>query len=195
MQSVSQTLVTEESLTCLHVQLYHPDQSRQPLYNLLHINHPYKISAEDAIRIGRDGHMCSFVLNDTRVSRKQLSIQAYRRPGSQELRFTAQNMSQRGKILVNGHELGHLERTDLEEKALLRFGNYELLIWKEPGEAQDCFEVLFEKCKFSPSREMGIDLPCRIAVIDTGMINYQNVAPISQEPLESDENLATERAF
>lgn len=165
MQSVSQTMVTEESLTC-------------------------QISVKDAIRIGRDGHSCSFVLNDTRVSRKQLSIQAYRKTGRPELRFTVQNISQKGKILVNGHELSHLERTDLEEKSLLRFGKYELMIWWEPGEAQDCFEVLFEKLNLSPSREMGIDLPCRMAVIDTGMINYQNVEPVSQEPLESDETLS-----
>ncbi|GAA6109552.1 TRAF-interacting protein with FHA domain-containing protein A [Tachysurus ichikawai] len=189
MQSVSQTMVTEENLTCLHVQMYHPDQSVQPLYSLLRMNQPYKINGEDPIRIGRDGQSCSFVLNDTRVSRKQLSIQAYRKPGSVDLRFTVQNMSLKGKIIVNGHELGHLERTDLEEKALLRFGRYELLIWKESGEAQDSFEVLFEKLNVSPSREMGIDSPCRIAVMDTGIRIHQNVEPLSPEPLESDENL------
>ncbi|MCI4377236.1 hypothetical protein PGIGA_G00201450 [Pangasianodon gigas] len=189
MLAVSQTMVTEESLTCLHVQLYHPDQSTQPLYSLLRMSQPYKISAEDPIRLGRDGQSCSFVLNDGRVSRKQLSIQAYRKAGSPDLRFSVQNMSQRGKIMVNGYELGHLEQADLEEKALLRFGKYELLIWKEPGEAQDSFEVLFEKLNVSPSREMGIDLPCRIAVMDTGVRNYQNGSPMSPEPLESDENL------
>lgn len=189
MQFVSQTMVTEESLTRLHVQLYHPDQFTQPLYSLLSVNQPYKICAEDPIRIGRDGQSCSFVLNDTRVSRKQLSFQAYRKPGGLDLCFTVQNISQKGKILVNGHELGHLERVDLEEKVLLRFGKYELLIWKEPGEAQDSFEVLFEKLNVSPSREIGVDLPCRIAVMDTGVRNYQNETPMSQEPLESDENL------
>lgn len=189
MLAVSQTMITEESLTCLHVQLYHPDQSMHPLYNLLRMNQSYKINAEDPIRLGRDGQSCSFVLNDSRVSRKQLSIQAYRKAGSPDLHFTVQNISQKGKILVNGSELGHLERADLEEKALLRFGKYELLIWQEPGEAQDSFEVLFERLNVSPSREMGIDLPCRTPVMDTGVINYQNGAPRSHEPLESDENL------
>lgn len=189
MLAVSQTMVTEESLTCLHVQLYHPDQSTHPLYSLLRLNQPYKVCADDPIRLGRDGQACSFVLNDTRVSRKQFSIQAYRKAGSPDLRFTVQNMSQKGKILVNGYELGHLERTDLEEKALLRFGKYELLIWQEHGEALESFEVLFEKLNVSPSREMGIDLPCRIAVMDTGLRNYQYGAPLSQEPLESDETV------
>lgn len=189
MLAVSQTMVTEENLTCLHVQLYHPDQSTHPLYSHLRLNQAYKISAEDPIRLGRDGQACTFALNDTRVSRKQFSIQAYRKPGSSDLRFTVQNMSLRGKVLVNGYELGHLERADLEEKALLRFGKYEVLIWQEHGEAQDSFEVLFEKLNVSPSREMGIDVPCRIAVMDTGLRNYQCGAPLSQEPLESDETL------
>ncbi|KAI5625876.1 TRAF-interacting protein with FHA domain-containing protein A [Silurus asotus] len=189
MQAVSQTITTEEYLTCLHIQLYHPDQSVYPLYSLLRLNQPQKIWAEDQIRLGRDGQVCSFLFNDTHVSRKQLSIQAYRKAGNPDLRFTVQNMSQKGKILVNGYELHHLERVDLEEKALLRFGKYELLIWQDPGEAQDSFEVLFEKLNVSPSREMGVDLPCTIAVMDTGLRSYQNGAPVSQEPLESDENL------
>lgn len=189
MLAVSQTLATEESLTCLHIQLYHPEQSTHPLYSLLCLNQPYKISAEEPVRLGRDGQVCSFVLNDTHVSRKQFSIQAYRKAGSPDLRFAVQNMSQKGKVLVNGYELGHLERADLEQKALLRFGKYELLIWQEHGEARDSFEVLLEKLNVSPTREMGIDLPCRIAVMDTGMRNYQNGGPMSQEPLESDETL------
>lgn len=189
MLAVSQTMVTEEILTCLHVQLYHPDHSTNPLYSLLRLNQPYKISAEDPVRLGRDGQACEFVLNDSRVSRKQFSVQAYHKAGSSNLHFAVQNMSQKGKILVNGYELGYLERADLEEKALLRFGKYEVLIWLEHGEAQDSFEVLFEKLNVSPSREMGIDLPCRVAVMDTGLRNYQNGAPLSQEPLESDETL------
>lgn len=189
MLAVSQTMVTEESLTCLHIQLYHPDQSTQPLFSFLRMKEPYKISVEDPIRLGRDGQSCSFVLNDTRVSRKQLSIQGYRKAGSPTLHFTVQNMSQRSKVMVNGYELGHLERADLQEKALLRFSKYELLIWQEPGEAQDRFEVLFEKLNVSPSREMGIDVPCRIAVMDTGVRNCQNGPPMIPEPLESDETL------
>ncbi|KAM9501146.1 TRAF-interacting protein with FHA domain-containing protein A [Clarias gariepinus] len=189
MLAVSQTMVTEETLACLHLQLYHPEQSRHPLYSLLRMNQPYKISTEDPIRLGRDGQSCSFVLNDTRVSRKLLSIQAYRKRGSPDLRFSVQNMSLKGKILVNGCELSYLERVDLEEKALLRFGKYELFIWHEPGEAQDSFEVLFEKLNVSPSREMGIDMPCRIPVMDTGVRNYQNEALMSPEPLESDETV------
>ncbi|XP_062849395.1 TRAF-interacting protein with FHA domain-containing protein A [Trichomycterus rosablanca] len=189
MLAVSQSMPTEEILTCLHIQLYHPDQAMQPLYSLLNLNYPYKISAEDPIRLGRDGQMCNFLLNDTHVSRKQVSFHAYRKAGSRDMRFSVQNMSQRGKVSVSGVELGHLERADLEDKALLRFGKYELLIWRDLGEAQECFEVVFEKLNIPPSREMGIDVPCRLAVMDTSVRNYQNGPPLSQEPLESDETL------
>ncbi|XP_076843418.1 TRAF-interacting protein with FHA domain-containing protein A [Brachyhypopomus gauderio] len=187
--SVSQTLTTEETLTCLHIELYHPDQGTQPLYSQLRLSQSLKISAEDTVMLGRDGQTCQFVLNDMRVSRKQISIHAYRKPGSAAMRFSVQNISQKGKVLVSGSELGYLERADLHDKALLRFGRYELLIWTDPGEAQDCFEVLFEKQNTSPSRDLGMDVPCTLAMVDTGMRNYQSGGPVSQEPLESDETL------
>ncbi|XP_072544894.1 TRAF-interacting protein with FHA domain-containing protein A [Salminus brasiliensis] len=187
--NVSQTMPTEETLACLHIQLYHPDQATQGIYSLLPLNRPYKLNAEDPVRLGRDGQMCSFVLNDARVSRKQISFHAYRKAGSTDLRFTVQNISQKGKVVVNGCELGYLERVDLEDKALLRFGRYELLVVREPGEAQDRFEVLFERQNIPPSREIGMGVPCRLAVMDTGVSNYQNGEPVSQEPLESDETL------
>lgn len=187
--SVSQTMPTEEAPTCLHIRLYNPDQAIQPLYSLLRLDHPHKMSAEDSVRLGRDSQFCPFVLNDCRVSRKQISFHPYRKAGSTDMCFTVQNMSQKGKVMVNGCELGHLERADLEDKALLRFGKYELLIYTEPGEAKDAFEVLFEKQNIPPSQEMAIDVPCRFPVIDTGVSIYHNGGPVSQEPLESDETL------
>ncbi|KAL7880458.1 hypothetical protein SRHO_G00027120 [Serrasalmus rhombeus] len=187
--NVCQTMTTEETLTCLHIYLYHPEQASQPLYNLLPMNRLHKMNAEESVRLGRDGQTCAFVLNDARVSRKQISFQAYRKSGSADLRFTVQNISQKGKVVVNGCELGHLERVDLEDKALLRFGRYELLILREPGESQDSFEVLFEKQNIPPSREMGMDVSFRSAVMDTGMRSYQNGGPVSQEPLEFDETM------
>ncbi|KAI4896804.1 hypothetical protein NFI96_008134 [Prochilodus magdalenae] len=156
--NVSQTMTTEETLTCLHICLYHPDQATQPLYNLLPLSRLHKMSAEDPVRLGRDAQTCTFVLNDARVSRKQISFQAYRKAGSADMHFTVQNLSQKGKVVVNGRELGHLERADLEDKALLRFSRYELLILREPGESLDSFEVLFEKQNIPPSREMGMDV-------------------------------------
>lgn len=106
-----------------------------------------------------------------------------------DLHFTVQNISQRGKIVINGCELGYLERVDLEDKALLRFGKYEMLVSREPGEAVDSFEVLFQRQNIPPSRETGLDIPCTLAVMDTGVRNYQGRELVSQEPLESDETM------
>lgn len=184
-------LETEELLTCLHIHLYHPNQASCPLFQNLPLNQPHEMDAEDPLRLGRDGQTCIFVLNDTSVSRKQLSIQAYRKAGSIFLSFMIQNMSQKVKLVVGGSELRYLERAELDDKVLLRFGRYELLIWQEPGDSMNKFEVLFETCNTPPSQDLGIDVPCKLPVMDTGMPwrNLENGAPASQEPLESDETV------
>ncbi|KTG40395.1 hypothetical protein cypCar_00038347 [Cyprinus carpio] len=184
-------LETEELLTCLHVHLFHPNQAISPLFHNLPLNQPYKMNAEDQVRLGRDGQTCVFVLNDTSVSRKQLTIQAYRKAGSPFLSFVIQNISQKVKLMVGGSELRYLERAELDDKVLCRFGRYELLIWQEPGESENKFEVLFEICNKPPSQESGIDVPCKPPVMDTGVPwrSFENGAPASQEPLESDETV------
>lgn len=182
---------TEELLTCLHVHLFHPEQASRPLFHSLPLNKPHAMDAEDPLRLGRDGQACTFVLNDTCVSRKQLSIQAYKKVGSSCLSFMIQNMSQRGKVMVGGSELKYLERADLDDKALLRFGRYELLIFQEAGESQTKFEVLFQTCNTSPSQEMAVDVPCRQPILESGGLwrNFQNGELTSQDPLESDETI------
>ncbi len=184
-------LETEELRTCLHILLFHPNQASCPLFHNLPLDQPYKMDAEDPLRLGRDGQTCIFALNDTSVSRKQLSIQAYKKAGSPFLSFMIQNMSQKVKLMVGGSELRYLERAELDDKVLCRFGRYELLIWQEPGDSENKFEVLFETCNAPPSQESGIDVPCNPPVMDTGMPwrNFENGAPASQEPLESDETV------
>ncbi|XP_051579314.1 TRAF-interacting protein with FHA domain-containing protein A-like [Myxocyprinus asiaticus] len=153
-------LETEELLTCLRLQLFHPDQACHPAFHDLPLNQPYKMDAEDPLRLGHDGQACTFVLNDTFVSRKQFSIQAYRKSGNSCLSFMIQNMSQKGKLMVSGSELRHLKRAELDDKSLLWFARYEMLIWQEQGESQSKFEVLFKTCNRPTSQEMGIDVPC-----------------------------------
>lgn len=182
---------TEELLTCLHIHLYHPGQASHPLFHSLPLNNPHAMEAEDPLRLGRDGQACTFVLNDTCVSRKQLSIQAYKKAGSPYLSFMIQNMSQKGKLVLGGSELRYLERAELDDKVLLRFGRYELLIFQEPGESQTKFEVLFQTCNAPPSQEMGVDVPCRQPIMDSGGLwrNFQNGEHTSHGPLESDETI------
>ncbi|MFT7809738.1 hypothetical protein Z043-112142 [Arapaima gigas] len=147
--------------------------------------------AEDPLRFGRDAQACTFVLADPRVSRKQFALQAFRSARSSELLFAVQNLSRTGCLFMKGAQLGYLERAELPDKVLLRFGEYELLVWQQPGEARDSFEVEFEVARVSPCQEMGEGVPCRLPVMDTGLLVSQCPVSIShsQGPSETDERI------
>ncbi|KAM9335247.1 TRAF-interacting protein with FHA domain-containing protein A [Symphorus nematophorus] len=192
MMSVSQTMETEEDLlTCLHIKFYHPQQSCKGLYGLLPLGTRSRQSADDPLRLGRDSQACTFVLVDARVSRKQLAIHAYRTPQGLDMLFTIQNLSQRGRLSVNGAVLGYLERLDLPDKALIRFGEYEMLVIRESGEAKANFEVEFEVLTVPPSRETCTCVPSMKPVMDTGSYGLISVpGELSVHgPLETDETL------
>ncbi|XP_013878406.1 TRAF-interacting protein with FHA domain-containing protein A [Austrofundulus limnaeus] len=171
MMSTPQTMETEEDLlTCLHIKLYHPHQGSRSLYNLLPLGTRRRHSADDPLRVGRDPGSCTYSLADPTVSRKQLCIFAYRSPQNPDLLFTIQNLSQRGRLSVNSSALGYLERMDLPDKALIRFGEYEMLIVRESGEARASFEVAFEILVVPPSRETCAFEPGDLTpVMDTGL--------------------------
>lgn len=167
--SQSQTIETEEDLLpCLHMRLYHPQQSHRNLYGLLPLDTRSRHAADDPLTLGRDGSTCTFAILDPRVSRKQLALHAYRTPHCADTLFTIQNLSRRGQLSVNSSALGFLEKTELPDKALVRFGHYELLIEREFGEAQASFEVGFEVLAVPPSRETCLCTPTGTAVTDTG---------------------------
>ncbi|XP_034020379.1 TRAF-interacting protein with FHA domain-containing protein A [Thalassophryne amazonica] len=189
---VSHTMETEEDLlTCLSIKFYHPQQSLRGLYSLLPTGIRIRRSADDPLRLGRDPQSCCFALVDPRVSRKQLGLYAYRTAQSPNMLFTIQNLSQRGCMSVNGSALGYLERTDLPEKALVRFGEYEMLIIQEPGEAKGSYEVEFEVLPVPPSRETGTYPPTVTPVMDTAGSCVRNGFSRlgSREPSETDETL------
>ncbi|XP_023252375.1 TRAF-interacting protein with FHA domain-containing protein A [Seriola lalandi dorsalis] len=190
--SVSQTMETEEDLlTCLQIKLYHPQQNSKSLYGLLPLGKRSRHSADDPLRLGRDSQTCTYTLVDPRVSRKQLALHAYRTPQGPDMLFTVQNLSQRGRLSVNSSALGYLERMDLPNKALIRFGEYEILIIRESGEAKGSFEVEFEMLAVPPSRETGMCVPTMTPVTDTGacVMNGLPSELIALGPLETDETL------
>ncbi|XP_074517973.1 TRAF-interacting protein with FHA domain-containing protein A [Halichoeres trimaculatus] len=193
--NVSQTMETEEDLlTCLHIKLYNPQQNVKGLYGLLPLGARSRHSADDPLRLGRDAKACTFALNDMRVSRKQLVLHPYRTPQSPDMLFTIQNLSQKGKLSVNSSALGYLERMDLPNKALIRFGEYEMLIIRESGEAKASFEVGFEVLAVPPSRETCACVPNSTPVMDTGSNGTESfpAEPTRLGPLESDETLLFE---
>ncbi|XP_034471349.1 TRAF-interacting protein with FHA domain-containing protein A [Hippoglossus hippoglossus] len=190
--NVSQTMETEEDLlTCLHIKLYHPQQSCRGLYGALPLGKRSRHSADDPLRLGRDAQACTYALVDPRVSRKQLALYAYRTPQSPDMLFTIQNLSQKGWLSVNSSSLGHLERADLPDKALIRFGEYEVEIIRESGEAKGSFEVEFEVLAVPPSRETCMCAPSMTPVMDTGscVTNGFTAELTALGPLETDETL------
>ncbi|XP_054656275.1 TRAF-interacting protein with FHA domain-containing protein A [Dunckerocampus dactyliophorus] len=186
--SVSETMETEEDLlTCLHIKFYHPQQNTKGFYSLLHLGNRSKHCADEPLRLGRDTQVCNFSLVDRRVSRKQLALHAYRTPQSQDMLFTLQNLSQVAKVYVNSLALDFLERVDLPNKALVRFGQYEILIVREAGEAKGSFEVELDVLPAPPSRETCACQPSTVPVMDTG--SQLIPKPEIQDPLETDETL------
>lgn len=185
--NVSQTMETEEDLlTCLTIKLYHPEQSTTSLYGSLPLGSRSRHSADDPLRLGRDTQACTFVLSDARVSRKQLGLHAYRTPQSPDMLFSIQNLSQKGRLSVNSSALDYLERMDLPDKALIRFGVYEMEVIREPGEAKGSFEVGFEVLSVPPSRETGTGVPCKAPVMEA---NPCTMNSFPSGPLETDETL------
>lgn len=181
----------EDLLTCLHIKFYHPQQNFKGLYGFLPFGGRIRHSAEDPLRLGRDAKACTFALNDMRVSRKQLALQAYRTPQSPDMLFMIQNLSQKGRLSVNSSALDYLERVDLPNKALIRFGEYEVLIIRESGEAKANFEVSFEVLTVPPSRETCMCEANSIPVMDTGSNGTDSFSarPTALGPLETDETL------
>lgn len=192
MMNVSQTMETEEDyLTCLQIKFYHPQQNCRGLYGLLPLGKRSTHSADDPLRLGRDTQACTYSLADPRVSRKQLALHAYRTPQSPHMLFSIQNLSQRGQLSVNSSALGYLERMDLPDKSLIRFGDYEMLIMREFGEAKGSFEVEFEVLAAPPSRETCMCVPSMTPVMDTGscVMNGFPAEVRALGPLETDETL------
>ncbi|XP_068164830.1 TRAF-interacting protein with FHA domain-containing protein A isoform X2 [Antennarius striatus] len=188
--NVSQTMETEEDLlTYLHIKLYHPQQNFKGLFGLLPLGTKRRHSADEPLKLGRDSQTCAYTLVDARVSRKQLSLQAYRTPHSQEMLFTIQNFSQKCRMSVNSVVLGYLERMDLPDKALIRFGEYEMVVIRHSGEAKGSFEVEFEVLPVSPFRETCMCVPSMTPVIETSScVSYPNELRVNG-PLETDETL------
>ncbi|XP_024910677.1 TRAF-interacting protein with FHA domain-containing protein A [Cynoglossus semilaevis] len=191
--NASETMETEEDLlTCLHIKLFHPRQSYMAVYGGLPLKDRIRHSADEPLKFGRDSQACTYTLSDPRVSRKQLALHAYRTPRSPDMLFSIQNLSQKGRLLVNNSSLGYLERMDLPEKVLIRIGDYEMLITWESGEAKASFEVEFEILSVSLTKDTCPCVPTTTPVMDTGS-GFPDGNPaelMSSGPLEMDETLA-----
>ncbi|XP_069039023.1 TRAF-interacting protein with FHA domain-containing protein A-like [Lepisosteus oculatus] len=183
---------TEETLTCLRIQVYHPHQSAKDVFRHLQFHRKLRHRAEDTVLFGRDAKACDVSFYDTRVSRSQFALQAFRAFERSELCFEIKHVSKRGSMAVNGLPLQHLHKVELPEKALVRFSDFQLLILKEPGESRDSFEIVFEPCAAPPCQEVGEVVPCGSPVVDSGFHSQECAVSASvslRGPLENDERM------
>lgn len=179
----------EDLLPCVRIKIYHPQQGSRAPYRGLPLGTRRRHPADEPLRMGRDERACALTLADPRVSRKQLSVQAYRDPGARDLLFSVQNLSRRVRLHVNSSDLDYLERTQLPEEALVRFGEYQMLVVREAGEAEGSFEVEVEALPESPAGWRGACVCAGAPVAETGTSWDPEGPSGGPGPLETDETL------
>ncbi|XP_015267371.1 PREDICTED: TRAF-interacting protein with FHA domain-containing protein A [Gekko japonicus] len=135
---------TEETLTCLCMTFYHPNQEEKQVFRDLNFSQCQRVRADDVIKFGRDSNVCHFNLKDGRVSRIQFALQFFRLFNSSEFGFEIKNLSKRVNLTVNNVELSYLNKVDLPENGIVSFGDYEILMEKRGGQSEDYFEIRFE---------------------------------------------------
>ncbi|XP_078268612.1 TRAF-interacting protein with FHA domain-containing protein A-like [Rhinoraja longicauda] len=135
----SETARTEETITSLHISVYHPQAA---VFKSLNFNGKQKYRVDESIKFGRESKICYFPLVDKRASRIQFAIQAFRHSDSSELYFEIKNTSVKAPLSVNGLVLGHLNRIDLPRNCILQFGEYQFHFEKDNGEDREHFEIL-----------------------------------------------------
>uniref|UniRef100_A0A8C4QSH0 TRAF-interacting protein with FHA domain-containing protein A n=1 Tax=Eptatretus burgeri TaxID=7764 RepID=A0A8C4QSH0_EPTBU len=138
MQSFSPQAETEELPPILHLTFYHPQGAC--VFLLLPEREKYhKFEGHKVVTLGR-ADSCTLRLNHKRVSREQLQIRAWRPRPDTIVSFEVVNTSKQ-PLQLNGTMVGYLCRSALSAKSLLTFGEFEVFINIENGEAQDSFAL------------------------------------------------------
>lgn len=182
-----ETATTEETITSLHISIYHPQAA---VFKSLNFNEKQKFRVDESIKFGRETKICYFPLVDRRASRIQFAIQAFRHSDSSELYFEVKNTSVRTPLSVNGIVLGHLNRIDLPRNCILQFGEYQFHLEKDNGEDREHFEILLTLSLVPFCQEPIVEtLP--LPVSESGISNDLNM-PTAQchfkSAVETDEN-------
>ncbi|XP_039396677.1 TRAF-interacting protein with FHA domain-containing protein A isoform X2 [Mauremys reevesii] len=176
---------TEETVTCLHITLYHPCQEEKQVFRSLKFHKRERCRVDEVAKFGRDSNICHYNLMDTRVSRVQFTLQFFRQLNSSELGFEIKNMSKKTKLIVDNVELDYLNKIDLPWKCIIRFGDYQLLMQRQDGESVDYFETCFELAQASLLQERHLPSlqPIPECGISPSLVYSQGVRPV-----EMDEN-------
>ncbi|MXQ81567.1 hypothetical protein E5288_WYG011990 [Bos mutus] len=138
---------TEEMVTCLQMTLYHPGHERSGIFRSIKFFNREKLPTSEVVKFGRNSHTCNYIFQDKQVSRVQFSLQVFKKFNSSVVSFEIKNMSKKTSLLVDNKELGYLNKMDLPDKCMIRFGDYQFLVEKEDGESLEFFEIQFSLSK------------------------------------------------
>lgn len=148
-----ETTDTEETVSCLHIIVYHPSQEEKQVFRELNFCQQLRLSVNDLVKFGRDSNVCDFTFIDSRVSRIQFALQFFRHFNSTQFGFEIKNLSKKTKLIVDNIELTHLNKVDLPDNCFVRFGDYQFQMQKQGGQSEEYFEVCFDLSKTSLLQE------------------------------------------
>lgn len=187
---VANDVETEQTLSCLHLKIYHPQNHNDPrIFSALNLGRKEELKAEEAALFGRD--VCKFKLLNNKVSRLQFALQFFKPFHSSKMAFEIKNLSKRAKLYVDGLELSYLNKVDLPPKCMIRFGDFQFLAETEEGESEEKYDICCEVSRFSLVQDVsGVVM---VGVLETGVMynGYANAhSPIcnTPPPVEVDEN-------
>ncbi|XP_028933009.1 TRAF-interacting protein with FHA domain-containing protein A [Ornithorhynchus anatinus] len=175
---------TEETVTCLHMTVYHPNQQQSKVFQSLKFLHRDRLRASEVVKFGRNPNTCYYTFMDRQVSRVQFSLQLFKPFNSPALSFEIKNMSQRVSLIVDNVELNYLNKMDLPHKCIVRFGDYQFLLEREDGESQEFFEIRFTLAQESLLQEKCLPLQKPIPEYGISAIFHSR----TEYPIEIDEH-------
>ncbi|XP_072261821.1 TRAF-interacting protein with FHA domain-containing protein A [Pyxicephalus adspersus] len=186
---VANDVDTEQTLTCLHLKMYHPHHQHDPrIFSALNLGRREEQKGEEVAFFGRD--VCKFKLLNNKVSRLQFSLQFFKPFHSSKMAFEIKNLSKRAKLYVDGLELSYLNKVDLPPKCMVRFGDFQILAEIEEGESEDKYDICCEVSRYSLVQDVAG--PVMIGIVETGVVNGHTPSQFynctSPPPVEDDEN-------
>ncbi|XP_040185032.1 TRAF-interacting protein with FHA domain-containing protein A isoform X2 [Rana temporaria] len=187
---VANDVDTEQTLTCLHLKMYHPLlQHDSRIFSAFNLGRKEELRAEDAAIFGRD--VCKFKLLNTKVSRLQFEFNFFKPLHSSKMAFEIKNLSKRAKLYVDGLELSYLNKVDLPTKFMIRFGDFQILAETEEGESEEKYNICCEVSRYSLVQD--VPGPLMVGISETGVLNgptalYSHICRNTPPPVEVDEN-------
>ncbi|KAM5192499.1 TRAF-interacting protein with FHA domain-containing protein A isoform 1-T2 [Mantella aurantiaca] len=187
--AVANDVDTEQTLTCLHLKMYHPHNLHDPrIFSAFNLGRKEELRSEEVAVFGRD--VCKFKLLNNKVSRLQFALQFFKPLHGSKLAFEIKNFSKRAKLYVDGLELSYLNKVELPPKCMIRFGDFQFLVETEEGESEEKYDICCEVSRYSLVQD--VSGPVMVGISETGVVNgnlsAHSYISSSPPPVEVDEN-------